>query len=889
MVASLIATKVQIPPLPLHQVSRDRLVERIEQTLPAYRLLLLAAPAGYGKSTLLVQWARASRMQVAWFSIDAEDNDFARFFRYLLAAWAQVEPSVTQSRLGLLLGSIDPDHDAVLTAWLNVANDVSQHTVFVLDDYHLIEDPAIHRAVEFLLDHLPPRLHVVLAARGEPPLPLARYRARQQLLDIGIQDLRLQPDEAADLLARMNIHLAPHEAANLHAQVEGWAAGLQLAALALQQRLTETDSLVVGGRQRFIADYLSQEVLAHLPDAVQRFLLQTSILDRLGGPLCESVTGEPGAQTMLEQVERAGLFLLPLDDSRGWFRYHPIFADFLQQELHRRYPHEVVPLHRKAARWYLAQELPEPAFHHALAGDDPQFILRIFERYINLKLNAGEVNVVAGWLDLLPTTWYAAYPLLELCRAGLFAITGAFEASRRSIDAVEQRLLPVEGQDTRWQLAMVRALQCFIACIQNDLGQAQLYAHQATRDLRAESFSFRASIYHALGDTYRGHARWAQAKENYLRALQVIDASGFRVLALVQGVHVLGALADLELRQGRLQQAAGYWRQALAAIQEPETWGRLELPVTGWVFIRMSEILYEWNQLDEAGDYLAQGLERAELGGDPQARMAGYLLGGRLGLAAGEIAAAQAHLARARLLVENAPFPDWAGRFARFQLEVWLAQDQLRAARNWAGERLQDDAQLSLDNEAIALAMARALVMQRDASSLDRALALLRQLLPAAEAEGRVGVQIEALALHALADWRRDDPVSAMTYLERGLRLAEPEGYLRLFADLGLPMGRLLQEARARKVMPDYVARLLAAFGDSLPEGTGGSLPEPLSARELEVLHLLAAGLTNREIGEQLVISAETVKKHTSSIFGKLSVRTRTEAVSRARDLDLLV
>src|SRR5690606_7956348 len=193
MVASLIATKVQIPPLPLHQVSRDRLVERIEQTLPAYRLLLLAAPAGYGKSTLLVQWARASRMQVAWFSIDAEDNDFARFFRYLLAAWAQVEPSVTQSRLGLLLGSIDPDHDAVLTAWLNVANDVSQHTVFVLDDYHLIEDPAIHRAVEFLLDHLPPRLHVVLAARGEPPLPLARYRARQQLLDIGIQDLRLQP------------------------------------------------------------------------------------------------------------------------------------------------------------------------------------------------------------------------------------------------------------------------------------------------------------------------------------------------------------------------------------------------------------------------------------------------------------------------------------------------------------------------------------------------------------------------------------------------------------------------------------------------------------------------------------------------------------------------
>ena len=356
-------------------------------------------------------------------------------------------------------------------------------------------------------------------------------------------------------------------------------------------------------------------------------------------------------------------------------------------------------------------------------------------------------------------------------------------------------------------------------------------------------------------------------------------------------VHVFGALADLELRQGRLRAAAAYWRKALAGIQDRATWGGFPLPLIGWVYIRMGEILYEWNELGEAGDHLARGLERAELGGDVQAMIAGYLLAGRLKLTAGDSAAAGEYLEHARPLVESAPFPDWIGRFERFQLDYWLAQDRLRAAVDWADAMVRDAARAGRPaSEVVQLAMARVLIVKGDVPSLERALALLKRLLQAAEAAGRAGVQIEALTLQALAYWRRGERTGAMTSLERALRLAEPEGYVRLFADLGLPMARLLQEARSRTVLPEYVGKLLAACGGDLSSAAPveATLPERLSPREQEVLELIAAGLTNREIAGALVVSPETVKKHTASIYGKLGVSNRTEAAARARELDLL-
>jgi LuxR family maltose regulon positive regulatory protein len=883
-----LATKLRIPPQPQHRVRRARLVDALERGILHYKLVLLSAPAGYGKTTLLSQWANSSHVRVVWLSIGQEDNDLDRFLRYLLTGWEEIQPGVSESPLGLLLSGMSPDSEAVLAAFINLANDAPNPVVFVLDDYHLIEDPAIQQALTFLLDHLPPALHFVLVGRAEPPLPLARYRARHELLEFRTEELQFLPEETADFLSQMmRLDLSHDEIVTLQTQLEGWIAGLQLVALTLQRHLVGADKLVVSGKHRFIADYLSEDVLAPLPDNLRQFLLQTSLLDRLCGSLCDAVTGREGGQDILETLERENLFLVPLDDSRQWFRYHRLFADFLHEELHRQRSTEVADLHRRAARWYLAHDLPEQAFHHAVDGADVELVIQIAELYFAPKLFSGEVRVVERWLASLPEAWYASHPLLGLAQVTFLVITGAFDAGVRCLDRVEQRLADAENEDTQRQLAKVATLRCAIACFQNDLARAEKYADQALRDLPEEDLSNRADTYHALGETYGRHGRWGEARACYLKALDFSHDPTARL----RSAHVFGALADLELRQGRLQAAAGYWKKALASIQERANWGRLPLPVIGWVYLRMGELLYEWNELAEAWNHLSRGLERAELGGDVRALIAGYLMAGRVKLTEGEIETAAAYLERARPLVEEAPFPDWISRFERFQLDLWLAQDRLRAAVDWADTMLQaGTVEERPENEIAQLAMARVLIVKGDAPAIERAMALLERSLQAAEAEGRAGITIEALALQALATWRRGERADAMTSLERALRLAEPEGYVRLFADLGLPMARLLQEARSRTVMPDYVEKLLAACGTdlALPASAEQALPEPLSLREQEVLSLIAAGLTNREFAAQLVVSPETVKKHTGSIYGKLGVRSRTEAAARARELDLL-
>jgi LuxR family transcriptional regulator, maltose regulon positive regulatory protein len=620
---------------------------------------------------------------------------------------------------------------------------------------------------------------------------------------------------------------------------------------------------------------------------LRHFLLETSILDRLCGPLCDVVTASEGGQETLERLERENLFLMPLDNNREWFRYHRLFSDFLYIELNRRHAVEVADLHGRAARWYLDHDLPEQAFHHAIEGRQSELAVEIFDRYLNAKLLGGEFSVVKRWLDSLPPEWQITYPVLGLARAGYLAFTGAFAECVRCIDEVEQRLTPAQSEDTRRQLARVTAVRCLVACTQNDLALAERYANQALRDLPEQDIGFRPGIYVALGDTFRQNGFWEEARQCYLKVLDFTHAPSVRI----GSVHVFGALADLALRQGNLRDADSYWRKALSAIQDEAAWGHVPLPVIGWVYIRRSEILYEWNERAKAWDHLSRGLERAELGGDVRALIAGYLLAGWLKLAGDEVEAATAYLERARPLLQQAPFPGWTSRFERLQLKLWLAEERLRTAVEWAEQRLQEAVvEERAESEVGELAIAHVLLVKGDTSSVERASALLDRLFQAAEATGRMGVMIEALALKALARWRHGDRAGAMTILERALRLAEPESYLRLFADFGLPMARLLQDARSRAVLPDYVGRLLAAFSVDLAFPASGemALPEPLSPREQEILELVAAGLANQEIADKLMISPETVKKHAGSIYGKLGVSNRTEAAARARELDLL-
>ena len=889
MLNALLTTKLRIPEYPQGVVHRSRLSQALERGALDYRLTLVSAPAGYGKTTLLADWARTSRTPVGWLSLGVDEDEIERFLRHLHLAWKRVRPEIAESRLAILLGSPMPDPQSALSAFLNTASELASHEVLILDDYHLLQDSAVHDGMAFLLDHLPPNLHFVIGARADPPLPLGHFRARGQLLEIRTDDLRFTIPEAADFLRRrIGVELRDEEIQSLNERVEGWAAGLQLAALSPRQRGGGTaGEPSISGRQHFVADYLKEDVFEQLPPEVKAFLIRTSVLGRLSGPLCDAVTGDRGGQDMLERLERENLFVHRLDDERRWFRYHHVFAEYLLAELATRLPAEVPELHRRAAHWFAANGMPEPAFGHAVKGGDVALVIAICDRYVPEKISRGEFTLVRRWLESLPERLYADHPELTLARAGFLGATGAFEAFARNLEEVERKLAGVGTEEARRLRARATALRCAAACMQNDLERAEEFGDRAARELPEDDVFYRELINGALGDTYRQVGRWQEARERYLEALRLSEGSSVRFLS----VHALGALADLSLRQGRLDPAAALWERARRIIEEQESWGSLPLPVVGWVFIRMAEIAYQRNEQERARDLLTRGLERAELDGDVRGMIAGHLLAGRIELTEGDVESAGEHLERARPLAEQAQFADWRSSFERFQLEFWLAQDRLRAAVEWCDRMLEDGAlDARPESEVARLAVARVLLVKGDSPSLERARKLLRQLLGSAEAEGRAGVAIEALALQAVAAWKLGDLAGALTCLERSLQAAEPEGYVSLFVDLGLPMGRLLQKARSRSVRAGYVDALLAAFGSDLPESRPAieALPEPLTPREQEVLERIAAGLTNREIAKHLRISAETIKKHTANIYGKLRVRNRTQAVARGRELDLL-
>ncbi len=808
MTRALLQTKIRIPPLTQPIVDRARLTGMLERAIDRIKLVTVSAPAGYGKTTLLADWARASQWPVAWLSLGKDDDDFEFLFRALVSAWEQVQPDVANSGLGLLAGAATPDHDALLTAFINEGLSLPGHTVFVLDDYQHIHHPSIHDALANLLDHVPPTLHFVVASRGEPPLPLARYRARQELLEIGPDVLQFLPEESDDLLnGLLRLDLAAGEITQLQNQTEGWITALHLAALTLRNRPNAASRFRVTGQQRHIADYLAQEVLAGLTSDVRQFLLQTSILDELSADLCNVVTGRDDGQEMLEQLERDGLFLTPLDDRREWYRYHPLFASYVQQMNTRSVATgDSFMLHRRAGNWYLDHDLPEPAFRHILAAQDAELMIELFEQYAYAKISSGEVRTVQRWFDALPSEWLEQQPDFGFYRMMLLLITGSFDTLLRHLEELEQRLAR-QGEDAPARRGRLIALRCYLACFTNDLPGAQQYADQALKLLPDDDFNFRPGIFGALGDTFRRNGHWDDAYSSYLKIIKFVNARPVQS----QSVHLFGALADLNLRQGRLREAAQNWNQALGYIEQPENRGRFPLPLIGWVDVRMAEILYEWDELGEARRFLRRGQDRAELGGDVRTLIATHLIAARLKLAECAIEACADSLARARPLAERAAFAEWNVQLDRLQVEIWLARNQRETARHWADDiqrssRLLDGPEAAIEQ----LTIARVLATDREKTALDRAMWLLERVLETTTEDGRMGIQIEAHAVQAMVHQQRGDAVNAIRSLERALRLAEPEGFVRLFVDLGRPLGLLLQEARSRGIMPEYVGATCA-------------------------------------------------------------------------------
>jgi LuxR family maltose regulon positive regulatory protein len=901
---SLLQTKLYIPPIRRELVSRSRLIERLNTGLQR-KLTLISAPAGFGKTTLVSEWLAGSAQRAAWLSLDEGDNDPARFLAYMIAALRTIEASIGQGVLSTLQSPQPPSAEAVLTTLINDIAAIPTAIVFVLDDYHLIEAQPIHDALTFLLEHLPPQMHLIIASREDPPLPLARLRARDQLIEVRATDLRFTYSEAADFLNRaMGLDLSAKDIAALEARTEGWIAGLQLAAISMQGR-QDTATLIESftGSHRFVLDYLLEEVLEQQSASVQDFLLQTAILDRLTGSLCDSVTGQDNGRATLETLDRDNLFIVPLDAERRWYRYHHLFADLLRQRLHQTQPEQLPGLHGRASVWYEQNEFVDEAIEHALRAEDFERAADLVGDRAETLWGRGELARLLGWLKALPAEQVTSRPQLCILYAwGLFA-SGQQSAAEQSLQAAERALDPIaDGAPETWPLGRdqrqgadrikiqgrAAAVRAFMASFRGDVPAIIQYARQALEHLPEEDPVWRSSAAIALGDAYSFSGDMVAACRARLEALEASKAAGNLYMTLIASMKLAVTLRQ----QGQLPEVMETCQQQWQLAKES---GLSQTAVVGWLLAIWGEVLAELNDLEGAIDRAKRGTELTERGGDVAMIGWSYVCLVRALFSRGDMAGAQEIIQRMKNVTRKAHVPTWiTSLMAAWQARIWLAQDKLDAASQWAQERgLDADRDPALVHEMDYIALSRLLIAQ---GRQDAASRLLQRLLEATEAGGRISRAIEILNLQALAAQARDDTTMAISSLKRALSLAEPGGYVRIFVDEGPPMARLLYQALDRGLAPDYTRRLLAAFPVVEPEKTDPSatkipkseLIEPLSEREIEVVQLIAEGLTNREIAARLFLSVNTVKVHSRNIYGKLGAHNRTEAVARAQALGIL-
>jgi LuxR family maltose regulon positive regulatory protein len=897
----LLATKLHQPRPRSRLVSRSHLVERLQHGVER-ALTLVSAPAGFGKTTLLAQWLVQSSMPVAWLSLEAEDNDPTRFLSYLIAALQTLDAQLGTTALALLHTPQPPPPEAVLAV---LTNDLVERgggdVALVLDDYHFITADPILRGMTFLLEHLPPHLHLILATRADPPLlPLARLRAQGQLCEIRATDLRFGAAEASAFLQDvMGLDLEASAITTLESRTEGWIAGLQLAALSLQGRADVSRFLSdFTGSHRFVLDYLSEEVLAWQSASVQTFLLHTSFLERLSGPLCDAVTEQEGSQAMLEALDKANLFVVALDDERSWYRYHHLFAYVLRRHLQQREPTLVPALHRRASAWYEQHELPAEAVQHALAVPDFERAARLIEPIALSVAYQGQIDTMLGWLKALPEALVRARPFLCVSYARLLMFTNQLETVEELLQQAERRIQELPAEQSQTLQGWVLSTRIVIDGLSGDLPHAVSLGHRALELLPESEVIARVGAIIAASHAYWVHGDVTVAAEREVVTAHTLIRVWDAPLVTVRSSTLL---ARLYIMQGRLRQAAATYAQVEQVVPEPAV---LQSMFTSlFYYFALGDLLREWNELDAAERHLSQGMALVNKAQLVEAYVAalGYTALARLQQARGNTRDALASLEALERLAQQRHFaPYLITQEAAVRAQIELAQGNLAAAIDWAnssGLSTEDD-DLAYPREGAYLALARVRIAQareeRAAPLLQDVLRLLDRLRESAEAKARLGSVLEILVLRALALEAQGDRTAALSTLEHALVLAVSEGYIRLFVDEGAPMRALLRHAHARSRVPGYVATLLRAFGEQdvsdLPPAPlrPSALLEPFTEREREVLRLLLEGASNREIARHLVISVNTVKKHVYNICGKLGVQSRAQAIVRARTLTLL-
>lgn len=895
MAGPLVETKLHVPRRRRGVVARPRLSDRLSRGADS-ALTLVSAPAGFGKTTLLREWLAApvAGRSAAWLSLDQRDNDPAVFWRYVVAALRTAVDGIGAAALSLLEAP-QPPADAVLGALLNDLAAVPDDVVLVLDDYHLVDARDVHVAMAYLLEHLPAHAHLVISGRVDPPLPLARLRARGELVEIRATDLRFTPDEATAYLDGMGLALGPQDVATLEGRTEGWIAALQLAALSMQGR-SDLPGFIAGfgGDDRYVVDYLVEEVLQRLPEPTRAFLLRTSVLDRLNGPLCDAVTGQEGGKATLAALERANLFLVPLDDRRHWYRYHQLFADVLQAHLRDEQPDHVPVLHARASAWYEQHGEEAEAIRHALAAEDFDRAADLVERALPAMRRSRRESDLRAWLEVLPDELVRARPALNVGFVGALVAGGELAGVEDRLRDAERCLAatgrPAETSVDHGELAKlpgtIALYRTALALVGGDVAgtvrhaqDAIALAHEDDHLSRAGASGLMGLAFWGSGDLEAGHREYSECVAGLLKAEHVADTLGCAI-----------ALADIRLAQGRLGDALRTYGQAL---QRAEQGGGPVLRGTADMYVGMSELHRERDDLRAATRHLLYGHELGEHRGLPQNPYRHRVAMARIREAEGDLGGALDLLDEAERLYVSDFFPN-VRPVPAMRARVWIRQGRLGHAAGWAREQsLAVDDELSYLREFEHITLARLLLATYPAERADDVVhdaeRLLTRLLHAAEEGGRTGSVIEILVLQALAHHARDDTAAALPPLRRALTLAEPEGYVRVFADEGAPMASLLKTAAKRGVAAGYVRRLLTAFAETDDRGpVGQGLVDPLSERELEVLRLLGTDLGGPDIARELVVSLNTVRTHTNHVYAKLGVNNRRAAVRRARELGLL-
>jgi LuxR family maltose regulon positive regulatory protein len=841
----------------------------------------VSAPAGFGKTTLLTEWFGSSTEQessTAWLSLDGRDNDPALFWSYVVAALQTVAPQVGATSLSLLR-SAPSAMEPVVATLLNDLDAVTDDVALVLDDYHVIESPDLHQAMAYMVEHLPPHVRLVLASRADPPLPLARLRARGELLEIRAADLRFTTDEAATYLHdAMGLALTRADVGALEARTEGWIAALQLAALSMQGRDDIPDFIAgFAGDDRFVVDYLVGEVLERQSEEVRSFLLQTAVLDRLSGPLCDAVTGGNDGKAMLERLDRANLFLVPLDDRRAWYRYHHLFADVLRARQLDEEPGHVHELHRRAGAWYEAHGDRAEAISHALAGADFAKAAELVELAGPAMRQARQEATLRRWLEALPDELFPDRPVLTVGLIGARMATGdvnGVEPLLRSveqwIDAPRPTAIVFDEAELARLPAQVSVYRAGLALLAGDIAGTIAHADRALDLMESTDHLGRGAAAALTGLAHWAVGELEPARSRYAAAVTSFVAAGF--IPDVLGVSL--GLADIQLAQGRLGDAMRTFESALDHTDGQPLRGTADM------HIGLSEVLLERNELDDAIRHLEASGALGEHAGLPQHAYRWRVATARIRLAQGDGAGAL-ELLHDAARVYNTDFSPAVRPIPALVARVHLALGDVAAALRWAADRgVTADDQLDYVQEFEHITLARGLLAD---GSLDDALQLLDRLLAAAEAGQREGSVIEVLILESLAHQAGGDVPAALAALEQALVRAEPEGWVRVFVDEGPPMAALL-----RTVSSPLAPRILAAFGGGpSPTPARSGLVDELSSRERDVLRLLRSDLSGPDIARELTVSLNTMRTHTKSIYAKLGVSSRREAVRRAAELGL--